>query len=60
MKHVHPPEPKPIAKPDSQTRANLILLIAIGFVGCLVAISLTLRFPELGMTAEQFNAFAGP
>jgi hypothetical protein len=62
MKYWRPPELEPIAKPEDRRtdRRDLITLIAIGVIGCLISISLTLYFPDLGLTVEQFNPFAGP
>ena len=62
MKHWRPPEPEPITKPEDRrpNHPNLIALIAVGAIGCLIAVSLILCFPDLGLTMEQFNPFAGP
>jgi hypothetical protein len=42
------------------TNPNLIAVMIIGIIGCLIAVNLILRFPDLGLTVEQFNPFAGP
>ena len=62
MKYWRPPELEPITKPEDRrsNHRNLITLIAVGVIGCLIAVSLTLCFPDLGLTVEQFNPFAGP
>jgi hypothetical protein len=62
MKYWRPPELEPIAKPEDRRadRRDLITLIAVGVIGCLISIGLTLCFPDLGLTVEQFNPFAGP
>jgi hypothetical protein len=62
MKHWRPFELEPITKlEDRRTdHSNLITLIAAGVIGCLIAVSLILCFPDLGLTVERFNTFAGP
>jgi hypothetical protein len=62
MKYWRPPELEPIAKPEDRRTdyPSLITLIAVGVIGCLIAVSFTLCFPDLGLTVEQFNPFAGP
>jgi hypothetical protein len=62
MKYWRPPELETIAKPEDRRtdRRDLITLIAVGVIGCLISVSLTLCFPDLGLTVEQFNPFAGP
>jgi hypothetical protein len=62
MKHWRPPELEPITKPEDRRTGNpnLITLIAVGVIGCLIALGLILFFPNLGLTVEQFNPFAGP
>jgi hypothetical protein len=62
MEHWRPPALGPITKPEDRRtdHANLIALIAIGVVGCLITVSLMLCFPDLALTVEQFNSFAGP
>jgi hypothetical protein len=60
MRHWRPPELEPITKPRRTDHPNLITLIAVGVIGCLIAVSLVLCFPDLGLTVEQFNPFAGP
>lgn len=63
MKHwPPPPELEPIIKPEDRRTGhpNLITMIAVGVIGCLIAVSLILCFPDLGLTVEQFNPFVGP
>jgi hypothetical protein len=35
-----------------------VRLLAVGIIGCLISVSFTLCFPDLGLAAEQFNPFA--
>jgi hypothetical protein len=62
MKHWPPPKLEPIIRPEDRRtdHPNLITLIVVGVIGCLIAVSLILRFPDLGLTVEQFNPFVGP
>jgi len=59
MKYWRPPALEPITKTEDR-RLNLIALIAIGVIGCLITVGLMLYFPDLALTEEQFNPFAGP
>ena len=62
MKHWPPPELESNIKTEDRrtNHPNLIAMIAVGVVGCLIAVDLTLYFPDLGLTVEQLNLFAGP
>jgi hypothetical protein len=62
MKHWPPPTLEPITKPEDRRKdyANLIALTAIGLIGCLIAVSSMLYFPDLGLAVEHFSPFAGP
>jgi hypothetical protein len=62
MEHWRPPALGPITKPEDRRidHTNLIALIAIGVIGCLITVSLMLCSPDLALTVEQFNPFAGP
>ena len=72
MKHLDAAELEPPAKPENRlqmtrdrivaatTNPNLIAVIMFGVIGCLIVSNLIFRFLELGLTVEQFNAFAGP
>ena len=59
MEHWRPPALGPITKLEDH-RLNLIALIAIGIVGCLITVGLMLYLPDLALTVDQFNPFAGP
>ena len=50
MKYWRPPELEPITKPEDRRTdyPSLITLIAVGVIGCLIAVSLTLCFPDVG------------
>jgi hypothetical protein len=39
---------------------DLIAVTAFSVIGLLMAANLMLRLPDLALTVEQFNAFAGP
>jgi hypothetical protein len=63
---------EPITKPEDRrsktldqivaaiTNPHLIAAVIFFLIGCLIAAILILRFPDLGLTVEQFNPFAGP
>lgn len=59
MKHLRPPD-LPTTKPEDRLRAPPIVLMLFGIIVCLVVANLIFRFPDLGLTVEQFNPFAGP
>jgi hypothetical protein len=42
------------------TNPHLIAAVIFFLTGCWLAANLLLRFPDLGLTVEQFNPFAGP
>jgi hypothetical protein len=42
------------------TDLNLLAVTIFCLVGCLIAVSLILRFPDAGLTVEQSSLFEGP
>ena len=73
MKHVRTPDLEATTKPEdrrskalqdrivaSTANLNLIVVIIFGGIGCLIAVNLILRFPELWPTVDQFNPLVGP
>jgi hypothetical protein len=42
------------------TDLNLLAVTIFCLVGCLIAVSLILRFPDAGPTVEQSSLFEGP
>jgi hypothetical protein len=62
MKHWPPPKLESNIKTEDRrtNHPNFIAMIAVGVVGCLIAVGLTLYFPDLGLTVAQLNLFAGP
>jgi len=39
---------------------DLIAVIMFSVIGLLIAANLMFRYPDLALTVEQFNTFAGP
>ena len=39
---------------------GLIAVMIFVVIGCLIVLNVVFRFPDLGLTVEQFNLFAGP
>jgi hypothetical protein len=73
MKHVRTPDLELPTKPEgrqsqtlrdqivaSATNLNLIVVTIFGVTGCLIAVYLMLRFPDLWPTVDQFNPLVGP
>jgi hypothetical protein len=73
MKPVRTPDLEPTTKPEgrqskepqdqivaSTTKRNLIVVTIFGETGCLIAVYLMLRFPDLWSTVDQFNPLVGP
>jgi hypothetical protein len=71
MKHLRTRELEPTSKPKDRgslphriaaaTKSpDLVATIILCAVVCLIALNLILYFPDLGLTVEQFNPFAGP
>jgi hypothetical protein len=73
MKHVRTPDLEATTKPgDRRSKAlqdrivastanlNLIVVIIFGAIGCLIAVYLILRFPNLWPTVDQLNPLVGP
>jgi hypothetical protein len=67
MKHVRTPGLEATTKPEdrrskapqdrivaSTATLNLIVVIIFGAIGCLIAVNLILRFPNLWPTVDQF------
>jgi hypothetical protein len=73
MKHVRTPDLKAATKPEGRrsktlqdqivalsTNLNLVVVIIFGAIGCLIAVDLMLRHPDLWPTVDQFNPLVGP
>jgi hypothetical protein len=41
------------------TNPSLIAVMIFTVIGCLIVLNVVFRFPDLGLTVEQFNLFAG-
>ena len=75
MKQLRKRELEPTIKPEDRrsktpqmrdqivaaiTNPNLFAIILFFVVGCLIAVNLMVRFPDLGQTVEAFNSLVGP
>jgi hypothetical protein len=75
VKHLPRRELEPTTKPEDRrsktpqmrdrivaaiTIPDLFAVVLLFVVACLIAANLIFRFPDLGLTVEQFNPFAGP
>jgi hypothetical protein len=75
VKHLPTRELEPTTKPEDRrsktpqmrdrivaalTNPDLFAVVLLFVIACLIAANLILRFPDLGLTVEQFNPFAGP
>jgi len=56
---ANPRDRRPTADHDADS-SNPIAVIMFSVIGLLIAVNLILRVPEVALTVEQFNTFAGP
>ena len=71
MKQLRARELEQATKPETQvtlkrrtvaatTDPGLIAVMIFAVIGCLIVLNVLFRFPDLGLTVEQLNLFAGP